>query len=223
MFEPHEIEWTPELVRRFWDNYGSPDDYFAAQVGHSLLAHVSRRIAIRTAVDLGCGRGDLIARLIQSGHPAYGFDQSPESLRAVQDRFAGHPLFRGIEPVSADTVFMLEVIEHLDDTALASLFADARRLLVPGGHIVITTPNSENLDRSKSMCPECGSIFHHMQHVRTWTADSLKAYAGSQGFQAISAEATLLTNHSGFKAAAHRLLNRMKGFRPHLVYIGQTK
>ena len=225
----HEIEWTPERIRRFWDYMGGTpgfeDLYFARQAGAALIRYVARHIRIGTAVDMGCGRGDLLQLLMAKGYDCYGTDQSQASVEAVNARFEGNPRFRGavlgteLPDGIADTVFMLEVVEHMDDAALSEALSDAARILKTGGHLVLTTPNDEDLQAAKRMCPECGAVFHQMQHVRSWTAETLSRFVEMAGFQCRRAEATLLSSYSGLMAVAHKL--RYAGRkRPNLVYIG---
>jgi SAM-dependent methyltransferase len=232
---PHEIDWTPERIARFWDytssNAALADSYFAKMVGPSLLKFVSKRIKIGTAVDIGCGPGDLIGMLIKAGHEAVGVDSSPGSLAKVSERFGGNPLFKGayqndgridLPDASADSAFMLEVVEHMEDAILTASLQEARRILRPGGHLVLTTPNQENLDASRVMCPECGGIFHRIQHVRTWSADTLRAAVEKLGFSTVAAEPTVLSPYGGPLGAAYKLAYpRLRGRKPHLVYIGR--
>src|SRR4051812_25125677 len=94
----HPVEWTPERIREFWSYYASndalQDTYFSNLRGRSLVEFVSRRIPIGTALDMGCGRGDLIGYLMEA-HNASGSDQSPDSVGVVTERFQGHPRFLG--------------------------------------------------------------------------------------------------------------------------------
>src|SRR5439155_25023167 len=190
----------------------------------SLLTYISRKIRIETAVDIGCGRGELIGYLLDRGIDARGADQSPTSVERVNDRFSGSPRFRGavvgtgaLPDATADTAFILEVVEHLDDATLAGVLNEARRVLKPGGHLVLTTPNEEDLDARKVFCPECGSVFHQMQHVRCWSADSLSASAGAHGFERVSAEAIALSPFTGWRDLAWRVTYpRLMKKRPNL-------
>jgi 2-polyprenyl-3-methyl-5-hydroxy-6-metoxy-1,4-benzoquinol methylase len=227
-FRPHAIQWTPEKVRRFWDHSmaGMTDIYFAKMVGHSIVRYVSNKIPLGTALDLGCGTGGLIDHLLASGTSVYGSDQSPEAVAAVNVRFAASSGFKGafvgtasIPPV--DSVFMLEVIEHMDDATLASAIASATKLIKRGGHLILTTPNQERLAASERICPDCGCTFHTMQHVRSWSATTLEAHMSVAGFRTICCEPTLFSAHKGAKAIADRLRFRHR-HKPHLVYIGQA-
>lgn len=227
MFEPHEVEWSPERIRRFWDYYSSnsalSETYFARIVGRSLVDYVHKTITIGTAIDIGCGRGDLIHHLLRKGFPTYGTDQSPASIEAVRARFETNPLFLGAgeDPPIADTAFMLEVVEHMDDEALGVALAIAKRLLKSDGHLVITTPNEEHLDASNIMCPECGCVFHRIQHVRSWSAASLRGVLEKSGFETISCEPYRLSWRHGLMGQADKL--RFRHQKPNLIYIGRTR
>jgi SAM-dependent methyltransferase len=233
--QQHEVEWTPEQVKRFWDFYstnpGAEDSYFAKMVGPALLKLVRKHIKIGTALDLGCGPGELMAFLVAAGHDTYGVDSSPASIEKVARRFENVPHFRGAARVDgtidladaiADTAFMIEVVEHMNDEALAAALSEARRVLRPGGHIVITTPNEENLDASRTMCPECGGTFHRVQHVRSWSSRTLSACLERHGFLTVISAGTVLSTYKPPLAWLYRAAYPiLRGRKPHLVYIGK--
>ena len=60
-----------------------------------------------------------------------------------------------------------------------------------------------------------------MQHVRSWNAKSLSAYAEGQGFETVSVEATILSRYNGLADWAYRAIKLLMGQRPNLVYIGR--
>ena len=233
---PHEIEWTPARVERFWNFYSSntalAGSYFALSAGKSLLAFIGRRIKIGQAIDIGCGAGDLIGYLLEQGHQAIGADSSEASLAKVRTRFEGKPGFGGavrmvdgridLPDSSADTAFILEVVEHMDDETLTSALAEAHRVLRTGGHIVLTTPNEEGLDASRIMCPECGGIFHRVQHVRAWSKNTLARYVEPLGFTTVTCEPTVLSQYQGVMGRLYAIAFRaLRGRKPHLIYIGR--
>jgi SAM-dependent methyltransferase len=115
------------------------------------LLHLIDRI-VRTAdrplriVDVGCGDGmgtELTAAHV-AGHHVVGVDWAAGPLKQAAER--GLTLLRGsldaglpFASGSVDVVILSEVVEHLVDTdgGLAELY----RVLRPGGHLVLSTPN----------------------------------------------------------------------------------
>jgi SAM-dependent methyltransferase len=98
-------------------------------------------------IDLGCGDGSALA-IAAEHNPAHrfaGIDWSGDALRQAQA--AGLTVMRasvsgGSLPVAdgaADVVIMSELIEHLVDPDGA--VAEARRILRPGGSLLLSTPN----------------------------------------------------------------------------------
>jgi SAM-dependent methyltransferase len=226
----HDVEWNAERVQRFWNWYGGnpalAENYFAKLVGRDLIRFVEKRAPIGLAFDMGCGRGDLLGYLIER-YDAMGSDQSPDSIEAVKRRFEGAEHFRGaivgtnIGSGIFDTVFLLEVVEHLPDEILSEVLTEAHRLLKPGGTFVVSTPNNENLDSNKIICPECACVFHIVQHVRSWSADTLTPYINGFGFAGQAAPTRL--SREGKRRRLQSAIYRQLGYKPHLVYIGKKK
>jgi ubiquinone/menaquinone biosynthesis C-methylase UbiE len=102
------------------------------------------------ALDLGCGEGDFTEELVGAGASAIGIDVAEAALARARAR---HPQldFR-IAPVDGplplednthDLVWASEVIEHVSDTA--KWLSEIRRVLAPGGRLLLTTPNHSRL------------------------------------------------------------------------------
>lgn len=101
-------------------------------------------------LDVGCGDGlflaelDRIADLTARDWELHGVDYSPAALAAARRRaytFERCNLEEGIPypDDSFDVVCAGEVIEHIYDPD--RLLAETQRVLRPGGHVVLTTPN----------------------------------------------------------------------------------
>lgn len=102
-------------------------------------------------LDIGCGRGEWLELLSDHGISACGVDTDDGMLAAC--------LERGLNVVSVDALAHLvslpsgsllavtgfHIAEHLPFDTLQSLFAQAIRVLVPGGLLILETPNPENL------------------------------------------------------------------------------
>lgn len=101
-----------------------------------------------TVLDVGCGDGSFLAHLASTvtGRDVrwIGVDYSEHQLaRAAELPFEFHRCDLGegipLPDTSVDLVHAGEVIEHLYDPD--RLLEECRRVLRPGGHLVLTTPN----------------------------------------------------------------------------------
>lgn len=239
-FQPHRVEWTPERIRRMWDHYSSSgattEDYFSYHSGRSIIRVAERLIQLRSrrVLDYGCGPGHLMRHLLDRGVACAGVEFTQGSVEAALANVGAHPLARGITYASGlptpladgsqDIVFAVEVVEHLGDEVLDATIGEIRRLLVPRGHVVVTTPNDEDLLASTFLCPECGARFHRWQHVRSFDVQSLVNRMENAGFRTVSCRATTFGDLALVSRAAHavRRLARRLPRSPHLYYIGTT-
>lgn len=129
----------------------------------------------RIIVDVGCGNG----RLLNSLPPAdlYGFDQSVAGLIRARDR-NGQVNFAcaradqlPLVDQSVDAVIAQHLIEHLPDPA--ATIREWRRVLRPGGVLLVLTPNASFVDPS---------IFGDPTHVGLFRADDLRDAMAREGF-----------------------------------------
>ncbi|MBL6751688.1 MAG: class I SAM-dependent methyltransferase [Nevskia sp.] len=226
-FAEHDIEWTPEQVARLWAYYRRQRpfgaQYFAEAAGGRVLAQCGVDDGPQRVLDFGCGVGGLIAHIARQ-RPRWrywGVDFSAESVERAREAgraFAGTQAIeclRGLPmdlpPQSFDLLFLIEVVEHLDDTQLAQSLAEAARLLRPGGRLCITTPNAERLDDSRVFCPECGARFHLWQHLRAWNAASLRAFVEPFGFTLHKSVETSLSANGVVRRLSHWARRRLTG------------
>lgn len=187
---PHRVKWTDERVARFWDYLAQndADEFLSEKCAPWLAGKLIAAATPRTAIDVGCGTGPLVTELTRRGVAASGVDTSPEVLAAARRRTPAATFYEGsavsipLKDGCMDAATLIEVVEHLDDATLAGALAETRRILKPGGTLMITTPNDENLAASTRQCPECGCEFHFYQHVRSWTAASLADALRIAGF-----------------------------------------
>lgn len=103
-------------------------------------------------LDLGCGNGYISAELARRGHEVVGVDVSEDGIRVAREAYEGRlPGLRfhvcsvyddgalaALVPGGVDCVLSLEVVEHL--YLPRALFTAARRVLRPGGTLVVSTP-----------------------------------------------------------------------------------
>jgi len=96
-------------------------------------------------LDLGCGWGAAllrhVARRVRRG---VGLDPKaepaglPQNVRVVRHRLEDVPW--PLPEPRVDVVTMLAVLEHLDEQAADTVLREARRVLRPGGRLVLTVP-----------------------------------------------------------------------------------
>ncbi len=103
------------------------------------------------AVDLGCGRGEWLTLLAAEGIAALGLELNPHHIAQCQQD--GHQVIHAEAlawlnqrpAASVALISAFQLIEHLPFAALAQLVTQAARVLVPGGLLLLETPNPENL------------------------------------------------------------------------------
>jgi 2-polyprenyl-3-methyl-5-hydroxy-6-metoxy-1,4-benzoquinol methylase len=224
------MEWTPERVATFWNfNSHYPEYYFANRNGPYVIDFFSSRLRRADRIlDFGCGAGFLIRHLLDRGHRVAGTDFSDLSLKDVREQFSGVPNFLGAFSVDEliargekfSAIFLVEVVEHLDDAPLDTVIESVRALLAPGGVLLITTPNDEDLSKGYVCNPDTGEVFHRWQHVRSWTAESLAQRLSEGGLEAVDVRA-IRFKVRGLARVWRRLglrsLEAMKRKRPNLT------
>lgn len=136
-------------MRRFYEHLG-PQARFGEDRGRVQLRLLRDALAGRTdatIVDLGCGEGTLCHRAAAEVPDGIviGLDWTEASLRMASSRGTAVVL-AGLDDAdlpfadgSVDAVMISEVIEHLVHVDHA--MAEARRILVPGGLLLLSTPN----------------------------------------------------------------------------------
>ena len=133
-----------------------------------------------------------------------------------------------LEDGSFDAVLLTEVLEHLRDYPLRALL-EARRILRPGGLLVVTTPNSARLQNRVRLAlggnvqsPLNDWMFGlpHARHAREYTAAELRELVARAGLRLVSLHARHFHIRSGRlgrgSVALKRLLDLVARARPSL-------
>ena len=137
-------------------------------------------------LDLGCGSGTFTAVAAAAGAASViGTDVAEAALARARTAYPELDFrlvpIEGLAPLddaSADLVWCSEVIEHIADTA--TWLSEVRRVLVPGGRLLLTTPAHGRLRL----------LLHGVErysdpqgdHLHLYTARSLRALLGGFGF-----------------------------------------
>ena len=147
-----KLKLDPDFYIAFEDRFRGPFDIIKERVSTYLndLNHLAN--SGKTVVDIGCGRGELLTVLKESGIHAIGVDSNPSSIASLQERgFETYcedlsDFLKRTPDSSLAAITMLHVVEHLPFKHLLDTFHEIYRVLEPGGILIAETPNSLNLD-----------------------------------------------------------------------------
>jgi SAM-dependent methyltransferase len=136
-------------------------------------------------LDIGCGRGELLAALGAAGVPARGLDSNDSMVTAARGR--GLDAVRAdalaylaaLPPASLGGIVATQVVEHLEPSYLMRLLDAAARALRPGSPIVLETIN-----------PACwlaffSSYIRDFTHVRPVHPETLQYLLRASGFERV--------------------------------------
>ncbi|MCL6753610.1 methyltransferase domain-containing protein [Nostoc sp. CCCryo 231-06] len=132
-------------------------------------------------VDVGCGRGEWLELLRETGYTARGIDINRVMLEQCRSR--------GLEVIEADVIAYLRslpdgslgavtgfhIIEHLPFETLVQLFDETVRVLKPGGLVVFETPNPRNI------LVGSGDFYRDPTHKNPIHPDTISFIAESRG------------------------------------------
>jgi SAM-dependent methyltransferase len=135
---------TPESIARDFDRIaGLPDDPW--DHNRMYLGALLRELPARVgdALEVGCGSGELTARLAARAARVLALDLSPEMLAAARRRCAGlanvelacaDALVHPLAPARFDAIASVATLHHLP---LAAMLARLRDALAPGGVLLV--------------------------------------------------------------------------------------
>lgn len=109
-----------------------------------------RKMGVRRGriLDIGCAGGLFLRVLERAGHTAYGTELSDDSARTARSRIGedrvrvGPVVSAGFEAGQFDAITAWQVFEHLRDPA--ETLDECRRILRPGGALILAVPNIES-------------------------------------------------------------------------------
>ncbi|HEY7805028.1 MAG TPA: methyltransferase domain-containing protein [Orrella sp.] len=142
-----------DFYSQFEDQFRSSRSDIKARLSvyHDFLNALKIASDERKALDLGCGRGEWLETLQQFEFDAQGVDVDEGMLEpcraqglSVKQADAIETL-KELEDNSVAVISAFHLVEHIPFDQLLELMTQARRALVPGGLLIMETPNPENL------------------------------------------------------------------------------
>ncbi len=134
-------------------------------------------------LDVGCGNGQHTGWMVNQGWDVYGVDLSPLACKQAQkaglNTFCGELAGASYPSDYFDVVVVNHVLEHVCDPA--GLLRECRRVLKPGGLIIVDVPNFGCFD-AKLFGPNWSAI-DAPRHLYHFTKQTLKRIIESSGFE----------------------------------------
>jgi SAM-dependent methyltransferase len=174
-----------------------PDDYHAfafseARFGlvHAVRSRLEARRLLRAldgvprdarVLDVGCGDGfhlDLLRAHGPSGWRLEGVDLDPRAIRAAEGR--GLTVHRGtiedlpLPDAGYHAALLIQTVEHVEDPA--AVLRAIRRVLAPGGRLLVVTDNTGSLDFTLARRRHWGG-YHFPRHWNLFDERSLRLLA----------------------------------------------
>lgn len=185
------IHWTPQLVNKFWDGVAQTELdnlSFGKIAGPKFIELISDFLAPDGRhLDFGAGSGHVLQLLLDRGLNSAGFDPSPDRQASLIEKIGTHPNFLGVKGIDCneqfDVVLLMEVVEHVLDEDFDKVLDSVVGFVKPGGYLIVSTPNNENLETASVFCPVSGTFFHPWQHVRSFTPSSLDSCLKKYGLK----------------------------------------
>ena len=155
------------------------------------VTEVLKQCNARRVLDLGCGEGNLLRRLLaeEQFEEIVGMDVSHRILKIAQERlhydrlpekqqkrlrlFQGSLGYRDERLVGYDAAAVIEVIEHLDSPRLAVFERVIFEFACPRT-VVLTTPNIEYNVKFENLQAK---PFRHKDHRFEWTRNDFQSWA----------------------------------------------
>ncbi|MDX6354933.1 MAG: hypothetical protein QOF98_1836, partial [Streptomyces sp.] len=140
-----ELYQRSVLQQSFYDETYAVDLLAASPIAHDDLARaLVQHLAPASALDVGCGLGELVAKLRARDVEAVGCDFSEAFLRLAPRRARPHLRQADVTALpypdhAFDVVTCMELLEHLPVPTIDRAIESLRR--VTGGTLIVTTPS----------------------------------------------------------------------------------
>jgi ubiquinone/menaquinone biosynthesis C-methylase UbiE len=150
-------------------------------------------------LDIACGPGTFIGSLSEN-ISSVGVDiAAPQIDYAIKSYGKSNSEFLHISPGtmpfevgSFDAVTSIELIEHLEQEAVAALLTEARRVMTPGGRAIVSTPDYGGVwPAVEWLLNRVGDVSYEDQHINKFNKQRLRNTLETAGFKNIDVRSYL--------------------------------
>jgi len=148
-------------------------------------AQWEQAVTNRRWLDVGTGSGAILDRLGERAIVVAAVEPQGEFRQLLSERgYRVHRDIREVEPGSVDVVTLFHVFEHL--TAPLEDLRVIRRVLAPGGRVVLEVPHARDFLLSFLHVESFRSFTLWSEHLLLHTRDSLRRFLEAAAFEAIA-------------------------------------
>lgn len=187
------LTWTPALVEAYWRGAhaaGVPAAGYERNLANSMAAVLAGHIGPGAEVlEVGGRSAEAVATLLWCGFRVTRLNAqslcealppeilAAEGFRGQRDRPPGDRF---------DAVASLDGPARILEGELRGYAALLRSALRPGGLFCFTVPNGATIEFQKAIDPETGTLFHPLQHMRSYTTETVQAWLAGEGFETLA-------------------------------------
>jgi 2-polyprenyl-3-methyl-5-hydroxy-6-metoxy-1,4-benzoquinol methylase len=140
----------------------------------------------RRLLEIGCGAGFFLKSAERKGWSVVGIELSEEASRFARDRLALDIRWERAETLNVqaatfDAVVMFDTVEHLFDPR--AVVRSVARALVPGGQLLISTPNFRAF--SRQLLGSSWAVLSPLEHMYYFDEQTLGRLVEDCGFTSV--------------------------------------
>ncbi|MFH1772287.1 MAG: class I SAM-dependent methyltransferase [Candidatus Omnitrophota bacterium] len=151
---------------------------YQGDVTSQILLNIVKKYVGGEILDIGAGSGALVELLRSHNHTVIGIDTCANlplvSYGSITDLQFDNDFF--------DTVFCIEVLEHLTDQQIDIGLSEIKRSLKKDRYFILTVPYNEDLSKNIFTCPKCGEEFHKFGHLQSFNKEKIINLLSRHGF-----------------------------------------
>ena len=185
LLKTNENGISDEFYLEFENTFRGSEDDIKKRLSFYIENYLKTDLSIGSTdkcVDLGCGRGEWLDLLKENGYCAIGLDTNQDMVNRAREK--EHDVvaedaisyLKSMPEESAKVVTAFQLIEHLKTNQIVDLISEIKRVLVPGGIMIIETPNIGNVEVG------CNNFYVDPTHIKPVHQKFLEFLAKNVGF-----------------------------------------